>query len=137
MTRLDAALAELAAAIRDEIADATHPAAPDRLHDLATAADLLGIGRTALYGELQAGRIRSLKVGRRRLVPASAIAERIGPAPRPYPHNKAARSTTDRTATADASDGSAAVPVRGTADGLDDRRPAQAPLRLPHTHPTT
>ena len=90
-TRLDAALAELAAAIRDEIADVAHSAAPDRLHDLATAADLLGIGRTALYGELQAGRIRSLKVGRRRLVPASAIAARIEAAPIPYPHNKAGR----------------------------------------------
>lgn len=74
--RLDAALAELAAALRDEMAAAAPASAPDRLHDLKTAADLLGIGRTALYGEIQAGRVRSMKIGRRRLIPSSAITER-------------------------------------------------------------
>ncbi len=77
--RLEAALAELAAAIREEIR--SEPAgiagAPDRLLSIASAATVLGIGRTALYAELQAGRLRSVKVGRRRLVPSSAVAERM------------------------------------------------------------
>ena len=51
---------------------ATSPAA-ERLLDVNEAAALLGIGRTATYGELQAGRLASVKVGRRRLVPAGAI----------------------------------------------------------------
>ena len=38
---------------------------------------LLSIGRSALYGELAAGRLRSVKVGRRRLVPSGAIAEYV------------------------------------------------------------
>ena len=72
--RLEAALAELAAAIRDEVAAAAAAPAPDRLLDVDEAASLLGLGRTAVYGELQAGRLASIKIGRRRLVPAGAIA---------------------------------------------------------------
>ena len=41
------------------------------------AADALGIGRSTLYRELSAGRLPSVKIGRRRLIPASAIAQRI------------------------------------------------------------
>lgn len=76
--RLAAALAELVNALREELAASTPPIGPDepeQLYGIERAADLMGIGRTALYGEIQAGRLRSLKVGRRRLVPASAIAE--------------------------------------------------------------
>lgn len=65
MTRLEAALAEL----RD-VAGAS-----DRLFSVAEAAERTGLGRTALYGALGSGRIRSIVVGRRRLVPSSAIAE--------------------------------------------------------------
>ncbi len=80
--RLETALDELVAAIRDELraevaAAAGAPAVPDRLLSIASAADVLGIGRTSLYAELQAGRLRSVKVGRRRLVPSSAVAERM------------------------------------------------------------
>lgn len=78
--RLEAAIAELVAALRDEAAVGAPVDGPDRLLDLASAAQLLGIGRTALYAEIGAGRIRSIKVRGRRLVPASAIAERIGQA---------------------------------------------------------
>ena len=39
------------------------------------AAELLGIGRTTLYGLLEAGTIRSVRAGRCRLIPASAIEE--------------------------------------------------------------
>ncbi|MBA3852233.1 MAG: excisionase family DNA-binding protein [Chloroflexi bacterium] len=52
-------------------------ARPDRLLSVDEAAKLLGIGRSALYGELAAGRLRSVKVGRRRLVPSGAIAEYV------------------------------------------------------------
>lgn len=75
--RLATAVAELVAALRDEIATQRRPSErePDRLLSIEQAARALGIGRTALYSEIGAGRIRSVKVGRRRLVPSSAISE--------------------------------------------------------------
>lgn len=74
--RLTVALAELVEALRAELAAdlARDAGAPERLLSVAEAARALGIGRTALYAELQAGRCRSVKVGRRRLVPSSALA---------------------------------------------------------------
>lgn len=77
--RLDAALAEVAAAIQDHLrSELTQAAgAPQRLLSVGEAATLLGIGRSALYSEIGAGRLRSVKIGRRRLVPAQAIADRI------------------------------------------------------------
>jgi excisionase family DNA binding protein len=75
--RLDAALTELAAAIREEVAAAAVAPAPDRLLDVDEAGATLGIGRSATYAELGAGRLRSIKVGRRRLIPAAAIAAYI------------------------------------------------------------
>lgn len=65
--------------------------AADRLLSVEEAADALGIGRSALYAEISAGRCRSLRVGRRRLVPSSVVADymreagtsvRTAPAPR-------------------------------------------------------
>lgn len=79
-SRLDAALAELAAAIREELAAASVTAGPDRLLDVSAAAAELGIGRTAAYAEIAAGRLRSLRIGRRRLVPQSAIGDYIAQA---------------------------------------------------------
>jgi len=75
--RLTAAVTELVAALRDEIATQSRPneREPDRLLSIEQAARALGIGRTALYSEIGAGHIRSVKVGRRRLVPSSAITE--------------------------------------------------------------
>ena len=75
--RLAAAVTELVAALRDEIAIERRPSnrEADRLLSIEQAARALGIGRTALYSEIGAGRIRSVKVGRRRLVPSSAITE--------------------------------------------------------------
>jgi excisionase family DNA binding protein len=72
--RLEAALAELAAAIREEIAAAGQPG-PDRLLTVDEAAQAMGLGRSLVYDLIGATRLRSLKVGRRRLVPASAVAE--------------------------------------------------------------
>jgi excisionase family DNA binding protein len=77
--RLSAALVELAealvVAVREEAA--AHSASPDRLLSVDEAAAMLGIGRSRLYAELQAGRCRSVKIGRRRLIPVAAIVEFI------------------------------------------------------------
>ena len=77
--RLTLALAELVEALREELRAeaAASPRAPDRLLSVDEAATMLGLGRSALYGELQGGHLRSIKVGRRRLVPAAAIADYI------------------------------------------------------------
>ena len=66
---VDALVAAIVAAATPEAADA-----PERLHDVGSAAALLGIGRSRLYDEIAAGRLRSVKVGRRRLIPSGAIA---------------------------------------------------------------
>lgn len=63
----------LLAAVRAE----TTPSHPERLLSIDQAAAALGVGRSRLYGEIQAARLRSVKVGRRRLVPASAVGEFI------------------------------------------------------------
>lgn len=77
--RLEAALHELAEALRDEMrAEAVPAGAPDRLYGIPEAAALLSCGRSLIYTEMQAGRIRALHVGRRVLIPASAIAAYIG-----------------------------------------------------------
>lgn len=73
--RLTAAMAELIEALRAEVAESAPAAsAADRLLSIREAADALGIGRSRLYAELDAGRVHSLKVGRRRLIPAFAVA---------------------------------------------------------------
>lgn len=41
------------------------------------AGDLLGLGRTTVYAEIASGRLRSFKVGKKRLVPAFALDEYI------------------------------------------------------------
>jgi excisionase family DNA binding protein len=75
--RLTVAVAELVAALRAEIATESRPRErePDRLLSVDQAAQALGVGRTALYSEIRARRIRSVKVGRRRLIPSSAITD--------------------------------------------------------------
>jgi excisionase family DNA binding protein len=75
---LSAAIA-LITALRAEMAASARPPEPERLLSLDEAARLLGIGRTALYRELDTGRLRSVKVGRRRLIPSSAVAELTSP----------------------------------------------------------
>jgi excisionase family DNA binding protein len=77
--RVQAAVAELIEALAEAVrteADA-RPAAPDRLLSVDEAGAMLGIGRSSVYGEIQAGRLRSVKVGRRRLVPSAAVGEFI------------------------------------------------------------
>ncbi len=43
------------------------------LHTPEEAALLLGIGRTAVYQFIASGQLRSVKIGRRRRIPASAL----------------------------------------------------------------
>ncbi len=68
---LDALLDAVAATARAEPPDV--PA--ERLLSVAEAARWLGIGRSTLYGEIGRGALRSIRVGRRRLVPSSAVAQ--------------------------------------------------------------
>jgi excisionase family DNA binding protein len=72
-----AATDALAAAILDAVrAEAvSNDAGPEQLLSIDRAAVVAGVGRTTIYAAIGAGRLRSVKVGRRRLVPASAIAE--------------------------------------------------------------
>lgn len=72
-----AALAELVGAILAAVTVEAGADTPDRLLSVDEAATMLGIGRSALYGEIAAGRLHSIKVGRRRLVPAAAIRDFI------------------------------------------------------------
>jgi len=68
---VDELVAALLAALRAEAAAA--PAEPERLMSVTGAAVRLGISRATLYAEIGSGRLRTVKVGRRRLIPASAI----------------------------------------------------------------
>jgi excisionase family DNA binding protein len=69
----DALAAAILAAVRAEAV--SNDAGPEQLLSIDQAAALAGVGRTTIYAAIGAGRLRSIKVGRRRLVPASAIAE--------------------------------------------------------------
>ena len=75
--RVREAVDALAAALLAAIAEQARPVAagPERLLSIPEAAEALGIGRTAVYDLIGRGELRTLKVGRRRLVPASALAE--------------------------------------------------------------
>ncbi len=77
--RLASAVAELVEALREELRTEAEagPRAPDRLLSVDEAAAMLGLGRSLLYAEIAAGRLASMKVGRRRLVAAGAIREYI------------------------------------------------------------
>jgi excisionase family DNA binding protein len=50
---------------------------PQLLLNVEQAAEKLGIGRTAAYQLIQSGALRSVKIGRRRLVPATAPDEYV------------------------------------------------------------
>jgi excisionase family DNA binding protein len=77
--RLERAVAELVAAIREEIAAEIEASrrGPDRLLSIREAAARLGVARTTAYRLIGDGRLRSFRVGGRRLVSESAIAELI------------------------------------------------------------
>lgn len=72
--RTEQAVRELAEALLAELRASPPPAPlPDRLMSVEAAAQALSIGRTLAFREIRAGRLRSVKVGRRRLVPSSAL----------------------------------------------------------------
>jgi excisionase family DNA binding protein len=48
-----------------------------RLHHVESVMERLGLGRSKVYELMASGQLRSCKVGRRRLVPESAIVEFI------------------------------------------------------------
>lgn len=73
--RLDAAVAELVAALREELMAKARPTGPVRLLSIEEACEATGLSRTSLYGALRRGELRSIIVGRRRLIPADAIAD--------------------------------------------------------------
>jgi excisionase family DNA binding protein len=76
---VQAAACALAAAIVAAVAAATPAVSnePERLWDVKSASTLLGIGRSTLYTEIAAGRLQSVKVGRRRLIASGAISRYI------------------------------------------------------------
>ena len=76
---LRAAVEQLVAVLLDAVRTGARrePEAPERLHDLRSAAARLSVGRSFIYGEIAAGRLRSLKCGRRRLIADSALREYI------------------------------------------------------------
>lgn len=43
------------------------------LHPVSEAADLLGVGRTTVYGLLASGALTSVSVGTRRLIPHDSL----------------------------------------------------------------
>ncbi|WP_067825898.1 helix-turn-helix domain-containing protein [Actinomadura kijaniata] len=55
----------------------TAPALTKLLYDLNEAGELLSIGRTALYEEITSGRLRSVKRGKSRLIPADALLDYV------------------------------------------------------------
>jgi excisionase family DNA binding protein len=73
--RLAAAIAEFAAAISESSAPGTEES--ERLLNIPEATKALGVGRTKVYDLIGAGQLRTLHVGRRVLVPSSAVRDFI------------------------------------------------------------
>jgi excisionase family DNA binding protein len=121
MTRLEAAVAELVAALREELAPTVEPQ-PDRLLSVSEAAHALGISRTTTYGEIGAGKLRSLVVGRRRLVSATALAEYIASAE--------SNGTTDLGPSAPLAARPVATPPRGRRASARSTAPRSAGIGL-------
>ncbi len=57
----------------DQLADRVNA----RLNSVETVIERLGVGRSKVYEELSSGRLRSVKVGRRRLVSEAALVDYI------------------------------------------------------------
>lgn len=77
--------AELAAAIAAAVLAATQtepaPAAgPATVLTVDEAADRLKVSRSLIYSQLRSGELRSIRLGRRRLIPAAEVDRIIGEA---------------------------------------------------------
>jgi excisionase family DNA binding protein len=81
--RLAAAMTELVEALREEIRTGAEADSqlPDRLLSISDAARELAIGRTLTYSLIGKRQLRTVRAGRRVLVPISAIREYIATAP--------------------------------------------------------
>ncbi|MHA6631074.1 helix-turn-helix domain-containing protein [Pseudonocardia sichuanensis] len=53
------------------------PAPSWRLYRIPEAMQLLSLSRTVIYEQIRAGRLRSVRQGRARLIPADAIADYV------------------------------------------------------------
>ena len=53
----------------------TNSSLPKVSYSIAEAVAVTGLGRTSLYAEIGAGRLRATKCGRRTLIPAAALDE--------------------------------------------------------------
>ena len=53
------------------------PTVPAVLYDIDEAAEALRLSRSALYELIRSGQLRTVKSGRRRLVPVEALAEYV------------------------------------------------------------
>ncbi len=77
MGRLALLVVELVDVLADLVADrlASRPVEPsvERVLDVRSAAEILGVSRTTTYQLIASGELRSLKVRGRRLIPASAV----------------------------------------------------------------
>lgn len=74
--RVRALALELAEALLEVVrAEAAQPADVPKLVSIDEAAEILGIRRTAFYGLIQRGEIRTHKIGRRRLVSVASLDE--------------------------------------------------------------
>lgn len=75
---IEAATVALQSALRDLVAAVTDEAVgPERLLSIDEAAERLGVGRSIFFSLMRQGHIRTFQIGRRRVVPDSAIAEYI------------------------------------------------------------
>ena len=68
------ALTALGDALVAALAEPAEDDGMERLLDVKTTARLMSIGRSALYEAMARGQVRSVKVGKRRLVPSGEIA---------------------------------------------------------------
>lgn len=52
----------------------THASPAKAAYSIAELCQIIGLGKTTVYSEISAGRIKTLKAGRRTLVPATEVA---------------------------------------------------------------
>lgn len=67
--------ASFADLVRALVAEELDRRLPPRFFSVDEAARELGVGRTSIYALLGSGRLRSVRVGRRRLIPGDALRE--------------------------------------------------------------
>jgi excisionase family DNA binding protein len=75
MSLAEALRAEIRLIVREELAGMSSPQPAVRLLSVEEAAEALGIGRTAAYEAIRRGQVRSVKLGRRRLIANDALIE--------------------------------------------------------------